>query len=99
MYYKYVFVTLLVFSLDEMIKSDIQAAIISTPASFHVDQALAFAKAGIHMLVEKPLSHKLDNVEKLIRLVQKNEIIALIGYVLRYDPAAKKFKELFEKIK
>ncbi len=87
----------IVFSLDEMIKSDIQAAIISTPASFHVDQALVFAKAGIHMLVEKPLSNKLDNLDELRDLIKKNEIITLVGYVLRHSPGANKFKELFDK--
>ena len=87
----------IVYSLDEIVKSNIQAAIISTPASFHVDQALVFAKAGIHMLVEKPLSNKLDNLDELRRLIQKNEIITLVGYVLRYHPAAKFFKELFDK--
>jgi predicted dehydrogenase len=86
-----------VFSLDEAIKSDIQAAIISTPASIHVDQASAIAKAGVHLFVEKPLSHKLDNLNELRCLIQKNEIITLVGYVLRYHPAAKFFKELFDK--
>ncbi len=33
----------IVYSLDEAINTDIQAAIISTPASKHIDQALALA--------------------------------------------------------
>jgi len=86
----------IVFSFDEMVKSDIQAAIISSPASFHTEQALFFAKNGIHMLVEKPLSHKLDSLDELRRLLKKNGIVTLVGYVLRHNPSAKKFKELFD---
>ena len=73
----------IVFSLDEAVKTDIQAAIISTPASFHTNQALVLAKAGVHLFVEKPLSHKLDNLDKLRCLIQKKEMIKIISAAKR----------------
>ena len=49
-----------VYNLNDAIKSDIQAAIISTPASYHLDQATDLINAGINLLIEKPLSSKIS---------------------------------------
>lgn len=85
-----------IFSIDEAIKYGCQAAIISSPATKHIEQATILAKAGVHLLIEKPLSSSIDGINNLIHTVEKNKIIGLIGYVLRYDPAAIKFKEYID---
>ena len=81
-----------VYSIDEAIKCDIQAAIISSPATFHIEQSLELAKYGVHLLIEKPLSHALDRTDELLEVINKNSVIAMVGYVLRYDLGAIKFK-------
>ena len=48
-------------------------AIISNPSSFHVDTAIPLAQASVHLLIEKPISSSLRNVEKLISLTKKIE--------------------------
>ena len=40
---------------------------------------------------------KLDKLDELSRLIRKNKIITLVGYVLRHNLAVKKIKELFDK--
>tara|TARA_A100001388_G_C28763596_1_gene499282 strand:+ start:1075 stop:2046 length:972 start_codon:yes stop_codon:yes gene_type:complete len=70
-----------------------EAAIISSPASYHFDHSIAFIKNGLTTLIEKPLDldfanlKRWDNLEKL----SKNSKI-LVGYVLRHDPAIKYIK-------
>ena len=44
-----------VFSIEEAIALNIQAAIISSPATKHIEQALVLANAGIHLLVRSPI--------------------------------------------
>ena len=83
-------------SIFDAIKENVQAAIIATPASMHLEQARELAQAGIHLLVEKPLSHKIEIIDQLITDVHKSEVIGMVGYVLRYDPAAMRFKEFFD---
>ena len=56
----------IVYNMEDTINTGIQAAIISTPATFHVDQALRLMNLGIHVLIEKPLSHSLENVDNLL---------------------------------
>ena len=84
----------IVYNMEDTINTGIQAAIIATPATFHVDQALRLMNLGIHVLIEKPLSHSLENVDELLRAAVEFDAVGLVGYCLRYDPAALKFKEI-----
>lgn len=85
-----------VHSLSEAIDLGIQAAIISSPATEHVKQGVELARAGIHLLIEKPISHSLIGVEELLNAVSTSKVVGLIGYILRYDPVAIGFKEFLD---
>ncbi len=85
-----------VFSIEEAIALNIQAAIISSPATKHIEQALVLANAGIHLLVEKPISHNSKNLKELQNLIIEENIVFLIGYIFRYEPAANKFSDLLQ---
>jgi len=82
------------YSIQDAIKSGIQAAIIATPAVFHIDQSINLMSANIHLLLEKPLLHNMNGVEKLLKIAKKTKTVGVVGYCLRHDPAAKKLKEL-----
>ena len=89
-----------VYSIGDAIKEGIQAAIVSSPATLHLKQSLELAKNGIHLLIEKPISHTSDRVKELLKIVNENRITTMVGYVLRYDLGAIKFKNwLDNKIK
>ena len=81
-----------VHSIGEAIKYGIQAAIVSSPAILHLEQSLELAKNGVHLLIEKPLSHTSDRVNELLEVINKNSVIAMVGYVMRYDSGAIEFK-------
>jgi predicted dehydrogenase len=83
-----------VHSLEEAIDCGIEAAIIATPAVYHVQQAIKLMEKGIHVLIEKPLSHSLDNVNKLLRIAKTSKLVGLVGYCLQYDPGALKFNKM-----
>ena len=81
------------YSIQDAIKSGIQAAIIATPAVCHIDQSIKLMSADIHLLLEKPISHNMNGIEKLLKIAKKTKAVGVVGYCLRHDPAAKKFKE------
>ena len=83
-----------VYSLEDAIGCGIEAAIIATPAVYHAQQAIKLMEKGIHVLIEKPLSHSLDNVNKLLRIAKISKLVGLVGYCLRYDPGALKFNKM-----
>jgi hypothetical protein len=80
-----------VYSLDEAIDYGIEASIIATPAVYHVKQAIEMMERGVHVLIEKPLSHSLHNMTELLKVNKKTKTVALVGYCLRYNSGALKF--------
>ena len=67
----------------------------STPA-FHVEQALAAVDAGAHLFVEKPLSDRLDGIDELIARVDAANLVAQVGYNLRFHPVMVEIKSLLD---
>ena len=63
-----------------------EIAFIANPSSMHVPAALACARAGCDLFVEKPLSDSLAGVEELIAAVEERRRIAMVGYQLRFHP-------------
>jgi hypothetical protein len=82
------------FSLEDAIRAGIQAAVIATPAVYHVQQALDLMQRGIHVLIEKPLSESLDNVIELLEVEKRSKAVGLMGYCLRYNSGAMKFNDM-----
>ncbi len=67
---------------------------ICNPAPFHIPVALALARAGSHLLIEKPLSDALVGISELIQVCQEAGVVALTGYNLRFLPSLNRFHEL-----
>jgi predicted dehydrogenase len=70
------------------------AAVIATPADSHIPIANACVAAGLHLLIEKPLSIRLDGVENLMATCEAKNLVAAVGYVLRFHPTVIKMREL-----
>jgi len=63
------------------------AAVVATPANLHIEIATRLAEAGIHLLIEKPLSTSTDNIDLLARTVNERGLVVNVAYVLRCFPA------------
>ncbi|MFH1267668.1 MAG: Gfo/Idh/MocA family oxidoreductase, partial [Planctomycetota bacterium] len=63
------------------------AAVIATPAHLHVPMAVRLAEAGVHLLIEKPLSTGLDGIDQLQETLDRRRLVAAVAYVLRGHPA------------
>ena len=62
-------------------------AIIATPAPLHVAMATRLVQAGVHVLIEKPLSTTLEGTSQLQHLVDEQRTVAAVAYVYRAHPA------------
>lgn len=71
-----------------------QLAIIASPASLHVGSAQVFAQAGVHLLVEKPLSASIDGVSQLLETCRERKLVLMTAYNLRFLPSLQRFREL-----
>ena len=81
-------------NLDEALAEKPEAMFVCNPSSKHIEVALAGAAAGCHLFIEKPLSHNLTDVEKLIGIVNERKLVALVGYQLRFHPGLIDLKAL-----
>jgi predicted dehydrogenase len=73
-----------------------QVAVISNPASFHLSIAIPLAEAGVHLLIEKPLSSSIKGATELLDACQKARTILAIGYNLRFLLSLQKFKSILD---
>jgi predicted dehydrogenase len=80
-----------------LIKSDLDAVVISSPNFTHVPLALEAIKAGKHVFLEKPVGVTPAECRKLLRASQKSDRILMIGHELRYSPYFAKIKQLIDK--
>lgn len=81
-------------SLDEALRYRPEAAVIANPASHHLDAALPLAKAGVHLLIEKPISSTTHGVAELIEVCRAKGTVFMTGYNLRFLPSLQRFREL-----
>lgn len=59
-------------------------AIICSPASYHIEDAIKLIKKGFHLLIEKPLTTMRKNITKLINIKHNYRNKILIGYNMRF---------------
>jgi predicted dehydrogenase len=73
--------------LDTALSHRPQAVIIANQTSLHVNSALAAARAGCHLLIEKPLSDAFIGIEELRQEVADQSLVAIVGYQFRFHPS------------
>lgn len=72
-------------SIDELLKSGIDAVYIATPVNLHFDHVLECAAAVKHVLCEKPLGMTVAETEKMITVSKKREIILGTSFMMRFN--------------
>jgi predicted dehydrogenase len=82
--------------LDAALDADPDAVIVCSPTSLHLDHAMAAARAGCHLFIEKPLSHTLDGIDDLANEVRSRDLVALVACNYRFDPGLKHIKSLLD---
>jgi predicted dehydrogenase len=81
--------------LEDALAERPQAALICNPTSLHMSAALAAAEAGCHLLIEKPLSDTLEQVDRLAGVVARRGLVCMIAYQLRFHPCLTLAHELY----
>jgi predicted dehydrogenase len=82
------------FTVEECLAFSPNVAVIASPAPFHLAVAQALASAGVHLLIEKPLSTSLNGVTELLETCRTQRIALLTGYNLRFLPSLQRYREL-----
>lgn len=65
----------------------VDAVSVVTPTTYHFAVARDFLEAGVHVLVEKPLTESIHEAEELVRLADTKGVILQVGHLERFNPA------------
>tara|TARA_B100000678_G_scaffold278837_1_gene273969 strand:- start:492 stop:1475 length:984 start_codon:yes stop_codon:yes gene_type:complete len=84
-------------SLNDCLNEKPDIGLITNVTSLHIDTAIKLARSNCHLLIEKPLSHSVKNIKKLLNILEKNNSTTLMGSNLRFHPCIKKIRELILK--
>jgi len=71
-------------SLDELLTGEIDAVYVATPAYLHHEHVEACAKAGKHVLCEKPLGMTVDEAEEMIELCGWMKVKLGCAFMMRF---------------
>jgi predicted dehydrogenase len=73
-------------TVEQLLRSDkIDALVIGTPNFLHASQAIAALKAGVHVLVEKPMAINARAAEKMIAASEQSGAILMVAHCWRFD--------------
>jgi UDP-N-acetyl-2-amino-2-deoxyglucuronate dehydrogenase len=82
---------------EEMLaRPDVDAVLIATPHSLHLEQTVQAAKQGKHVLVEKPMSTSVADCTTMIEACRAAEVVLEVIQTLRFRGVLVRAKQLIE---
>ena len=82
-------------SVGELVRhSDVDAVFIVSANAAHADEAIAAARAGKHILVEKPMAATVPQAERMVEACRTAGVQLMVGHMVRLSPVIARMKQL-----
>lgn len=78
------------------ILSQVDAVSLAVPTSLHYKIARDILEAGIHCLIEKPITETIEEASTLIEIAQKNRLVLQVGHIVRFNSVMMDIGELLQ---
>ncbi len=75
---------------------DIDAFVVVAPTAYHKGIVVDAARAGKHILCEKPMAMDENECDEMIKVTNENKVKLQIGFMRRYDESFMQAKEVVE---
>jgi predicted dehydrogenase len=69
---------------DAVARDDVDAVTVCSPNAFHAEQAVAAARAGKHVLVEKPIATTLAEADAMVAAARDAGVVLMTAHNLRF---------------
>ncbi|MBQ8201563.1 MAG: Gfo/Idh/MocA family oxidoreductase [Clostridia bacterium] len=84
-------------SLTEMLDAEeLDILDICLPTYLHADAAVQALEKGVHVLCEKPISLKTEDVARIYAAAERNHVTFMVAQVLRFWPEYEFVKQLYD---
>ena len=85
--------------LDDLLKDGgVDALVVSTPNYLHAPQTITALKAGVHVMVEKPMAMNAAEAEQMCEAAEKSGATLMVAHCWRFDPDVLWLKEQSKKL-
>ncbi len=81
------------------ILNSVDLASISTPTATHYQIAREVLNAGVHALIEKPVTTNLQDADELIEIAREKNLTLKVGHVERYNAGFKRVEQIAKNIR
>jgi predicted dehydrogenase len=85
-------------TVAELIAMKIDYAMVAVPTIYHLEIGKELAAAGVHALIEKPLSHDTKTSQELTDAFAKAGLVGAVGHIERYNPALQEARRRLEQL-
>ena len=72
----------------------VDAVSVVVPTVLHYTIARDFLDAGVHLMLEKPMTATVDEARRLVDLNARRGTVMLVGHVERFKPAVRRLREI-----
>ncbi len=85
-------------SVEALLADDeVQVVYLCTPVYTHCEQAAAAARAGKHVLCEKPMARTEAECERMIRVCEREGVKLMVAFMNRFRPAHIGIREMMQR--
>jgi len=77
----------------------IDIASIATPTASHFQIAREIMDAGVHVLIEKPITNRLDDADELIEIAKQKNLSLQVGHLERYNAGFRRIEQIAKNIR
>jgi 2-hydroxy-4-carboxymuconate semialdehyde hemiacetal dehydrogenase len=74
-------------TLEDALKYDFDAAIITSPTQIHARQAIALMNAGKHVMIEIPMADSIEDAQAIVAKQKETGLVAMAGHTRRFNPS------------
>ena len=87
----------LALATDDSVATFADAAIVAVPTSAHAAVTAPLLRAGLDVLLEKPIAARLEDAQELIELARRHERILQVGHLERFNAALRHVRERIDR--
>ena len=77
----------------------VDLASIVTPTVSHFQIAKDFLNSGVHVLIEKPITHRLEDADELIGIAKEKALTLKVGHLERYNAGFQRIEQIARNIR
>lgn len=84
------------YSRIEDLLEQVDAVSLATPTPTHFDLAMRCLEHNVHVLIEKPVTDRIEDAHRLAQLANGRDVTVQIGHIERFNPTYMELKKVLE---